>query len=258
MSRTVLLNYADRNFRTAQQLNTRSGLETGGFDRVINLGPSDLPREFRRQHHSILQRPRGGGYFLWKPYIISRALAQLSAGDWLFYCDSGAYFIDAIHPLKDAYASGLPVMVFELEHTEKVWTKRDVFIATNTDVPAVTDTVQRSATASLWRVGAPAIHLAKEWLSFAVQESLLCDGPNLLGYPDYPGFIEHRYDQSLLSVLTKRLGLPALRDVSQYGNHALGIRKDSPYPQLIVSTRQRDRPWHRRLRRSLKKYILPR
>jgi hypothetical protein len=39
------------------------------------------------------------------------------------------------------------------------------------------------------------------WLDYCADPRGLTDHPNELGPPDLPGFIEHRHDQSVLSVL---------------------------------------------------------
>ena len=51
------------------------------------------------------------------------------------------------------------------------------------------------------------------------------DRPNVCGLHNLPGFIEHRHDQSILSLLALRDQLEVIRHPSQYGNHL----KDEPY-----------------------------
>jgi hypothetical protein len=73
--------------------------------------------------------------------------------------------------------------------------------------------------------------------------------------PDYSDFVAHRHDQSIFSLLTKRYGLVAYRDPSQYGNDLREEYPASTYGQLIDLTRSRtSRPaclalsWWKRLR----------
>ena len=37
----------------------------------------------------MLEEPRGGGYWVWKPLIVREALCGLEDGDVLLYCDAG-------------------------------------------------------------------------------------------------------------------------------------------------------------------------
>jgi hypothetical protein len=69
----------------------------------------------------------------------------------------------------------------------------------------------------------------------------ISDDANVLGKPDYPGFREHRHDQSIFSLLTKRYDLPAFRDPSQWGNELRHCYPTSEYGQIIEHTRKRSR-----------------
>ena len=64
----IAVNYADKKFQRAQKLNSRSARQWGA-DKVIEYGPKDIDEAFRRHNEEILNAPRGGGYYLWKPYI---------------------------------------------------------------------------------------------------------------------------------------------------------------------------------------------
>lgn len=46
--------------------------KTGLFDRIILYTDKDLPQEIT--NHELMSYKRGGGYWLWKPYIILNAL----------------------------------------------------------------------------------------------------------------------------------------------------------------------------------------
>jgi hypothetical protein len=238
----LLVNYADRRFRTHQARNSRSGLAVGRFDRVASFGPPDIDAEFATRNRHILNQPRGGGYWLWKPYFIRRELARLGADDVLFYCDAGAHFLAPIDPLIEVLRRDqLDVLVFELPFLEGDWTKREAFVALGCDRPELALSPQRLASFHLWRRSDLSLRLAEEWLEAAQDERLLTDLPNRCDLANYPGFREHRHDQSLFSLLTKKYGLSAYRDPSQYGSLRREEYPNSPYEQLIEHTR-RGRP----------------
>jgi hypothetical protein len=81
-----------------------------------------------------------------------------------------------------------------------------------------------------------------EFLNYAQDERLLTDMENQLGYPNYEGFHEHRHDQSILSLLSKKYGLMAFRDPSQFGNQMIHLHPESHYGQLMIATRARNPP----------------
>ena len=48
-----------------------------------------MHHEFIRKCEPFINYKRGGGYWLWKPYIIFRELSKISENDILVYCDAG-------------------------------------------------------------------------------------------------------------------------------------------------------------------------
>lgn len=91
----------------------------------------------------------------------------------------------------------------------------------------------------------------REWLAACTQSRILTDEPNVCGLANLPGFLDHRHDQSVLSLLATRDGMEIFRHPSQNGNHAKdesvrqpgewtrhrygygGIFHNSPYPTLL-------------------------
>ncbi|MCB0292849.1 MAG: hypothetical protein KDH97_21525, partial [Calditrichaeota bacterium] len=73
----VLINFANGFFAKSQQLNTRTALAVGGFDKAISYTPKDIDRVFYRDNRRILSRVKGAGYWLWKPYFICKTLKTL-------------------------------------------------------------------------------------------------------------------------------------------------------------------------------------
>jgi len=236
----VLINYADESFRLSQQRNSQSGLAVGGFDEVWSFGPQDLDAEFSRRNQHILRQSRGAGFWLWKPYLVQLALQRLRKGDYLFYCDAGSQFINSVDLLINMISqTGQDLLCFELQHAERTWTKRDAFVLLDCDEPKYTETKQRLASFSLWRKSQLSDSLAEEWLTAAQDDRLITDQPNQMGLPNWEGFCEHRHDQSLFSLLTKRRGLRAFRDPSQWGNPFFEQFPESTYPQVIQHTRDK-------------------
>lgn len=237
----VLINYADDTFKKSQQLNTTTGKEIGLFDKIISYSPKDIEPSFLKRNKKILSQKRGNGYWLWKPYFIKKTLELLNDGDFLFYCDSGAYFIKPITPLIDiSLDTGQDIIVFELKpRQEKIWTKRDAFKLMDCDSAKYTNSKQRLGGFSLWKKSAYTMNFVDEYLGYAQDERIITDALNQCGHPNYPEFEEHRHDQSILSLLSKKHDLVAYRDPSQWGNKSKSSYQNSKYDQLIESTRKR-------------------
>lgn len=250
--RLVLLNYADELFKKAQSLNSRTAIEVGGFDRIVTCAPEDMDSRFRYRNRHILSAEHGNGFWLWKPYFVFHTLRNLRNDELLFYCDSGSYFVESIVPLGEILmAQDHDAIVFELTHREGCWTKRDAFVGLGCDTPKYFESKQRLGGFHLWRKTRNSLELAADWLKAACDPKFITDQRNVLGSPNLEGFQKHRHDQSLLSLLSKKAGLPAYRDPSQFGNPVKANYPNSPYPQLIELTRARGRLpfWHRIKRR---------
>jgi hypothetical protein len=59
---------------------------------------------------------------------------------------------------------------------------------------------------------------------------------NVCGLPNYPGFEDHRHDQSVLSLLARKHGIATRPDVSQWGDG----RRSPELPRIIELTGRRD------------------
>lgn len=177
---------------------------------IVCFGPEVLDAEFVARNRSILSRQRGGGYWLWKPYVIATMLARTNA-EFLIYCDSGSTFLQPPSALIDALRiSGAAVLAFDTSANgwaEKHWTKGQVLRAMEATDPSIVDSAQVAATASVWRVCEQSRQLAQTWLALMQVPEFATDSPSADGGGDDPGFREHRHDQSVFSVLVKKVML---------------------------------------------------
>lgn len=82
--------------------------------------------------NKVLHEKRGGGYWLWKPYIIHKTLNNMNNGDILVYCDAGCVinnndstkekFIEIFNDLNnDRYN----MILNNYGDNEKMWSKGD-------------------------------------------------------------------------------------------------------------------------------------
>ena len=237
----ILINYATENFRRSQKKNTKTGMLKGKFDKVIEFSPKKIDKAFAKKNKKILKQKIGGGNWLWKPYIISKVLRYISKDDILFYCDSGSFFIRSIDDLMQSFRkSKQDVMVFELINCkEKRWTKRDAFVLMECEDKKYTDTNQIMATFFLCKKTPKAIKFVNEWLELAQDRHLITNTPNKFDFENCEEFSDHRHDQSILSLLSKKYGLIPFRDPSQYGNKADKKKyRNSKYKQIINLTRE--------------------
>lgn len=248
MARIVLLDYATRRYRFAQWLNAHSALEVGGIDVTWRRSPRHLDRAFRRKNAQILESTRGSGYWLWKPYLVLRALEQLAPDDVLLYSDACVVFLQPVKALVDLCLER-HVVPFELPFLESAWTKRDAFVLLGCDDALYSATRQRHASYFLLRRSRMSLDLATSWLEAAQDPRLLTDAPNTCGLGNHPDFQEHRHDQSLWSLLTKKAEIRAFRDPGKPFEEAGGA--PGSFPRLLDHTRRRKIPRRYRFRAAI-------
>jgi hypothetical protein len=83
--KTYLVNFADDKFKKSQKKLNESALKFG-VDKVFSFSPDDIVKtDFYEKNRIILEKKRGFGYWLWKPYIIIDTLSKLNDGDILIY-----------------------------------------------------------------------------------------------------------------------------------------------------------------------------
>lgn len=216
-----LVNYANETYRKAQCVNSWSGKYIARFDEVLSFGPSDIDAEFAEENKNILSYQRGNGLWLWKPYFINRVIGNSIDGDYIFYLDSGAFFIKDIHLLLPYISDDNPLFVTDIPLMECNWTKSSCITYFEAEEFLMTNQIQ--ATYIFFLVNDVTRSFFKEYLE-------LCKKPQLI-VPEGVGkydkittnygnrFVAHREDQSIFSLMCKQKGIKPHRDISQRGNN---------------------------------------
>jgi hypothetical protein len=226
--RACLISFATAEFETSLSL-----LEASARRHGIRKVRSWLAKELRNtpfyeNHRAILDQRRGGGYWLWKPYIIATALAEAAEGDFVAYSDAAVTVIRPLGPLFELCGDIGGILVFA-GHYESLgtqvpqlcgsWTKRDCFILMDCDSSKYHESQMLDASFIVFKKNERSTAFVHAWLELCTDARILTDLPNTCGRGNLPGFVEHRHDQSVLSLLAARDGLELFRSPSQHGNH---------------------------------------
>ena len=83
----IFISYGDTKFHKSLKRISKQARTIGIFDRIITYSPKDMPLYIKSS--PLFSAQKGGGYWLWKPYIIKHTLEQLNEGDVLYYIDAG-------------------------------------------------------------------------------------------------------------------------------------------------------------------------
>lgn len=219
--RLSLLCYATAGYEPQQRAVVRSALRVG-FTDCQAWNRRMLERtSFYAEHRTLLDHPKGGGYWLWKPFLIALELARLNPGDFLVYTDCGypwrpLVIRRSLEPMLEwcehDNAGLLPGVYIPKHGPNRKWTKHECFVAMNCDAEPYWNHPQVQATFSVWQKCARAEEFVAEWLHWCLQPAVLSDERVMPAVGEYPEFVAHRHDQSVLT------NLAIMRGVRCFGN----------------------------------------
>jgi hypothetical protein len=208
-----------------------------GCDATLNI---DIDPDFAAHNKRILSQPSGAGYWLWKPYVIHRALMDHARSwDYLVYTDAGVEFVQNINRIIDKMESGgEDIFLFGNHYQHRDWCKREVFDALNCK-----DGHQVQASAMVFANSENAMYLVEEWLDQCQYGNQIND---ILESEQYPGFQEHRHDQAILTAVAQAMGLKLHWWPAMYNGGAFVYDKGSytdDYPVIFHHHRKRNDEW---------------
>lgn len=203
------ITYSNHKYENTKQYLIKSAKKMKYFDVIKSFGPEDIDSDFKEKYKKILSVERGNGLWLWKPYFIKKEYDKLENGDILFYCDSGAFFINSPKKIEkeieDIYVSKIPLI-------EEQFTKNDVFEKLNCS-EKIKKSNQIIATYIILKKTPKTTKILDEWFELCKNYDLISPENGKKG--DY--FISHREDQSLLSIVCKENGIYGYADITQRG-----------------------------------------
>lgn len=232
-----LVNFADNRFRKQQQNSSKCAIVYGGVDVIHEFSPEDIDNEFKNSNSDIFKYERGVGLWLWKPYIVSRILNELSDGEYIVYSDAGVGFIRNVNLLIEVMLrDNVNVMFFGLPMLDVEWTKKEAFDIAGYS-PKMSDR-QVDGSFFILKVSDEARNIVREWLDLCSNEKAL--SPTVFDSTaiSYPSFVSHREDQSLLSIILHKRGVEYYRDPSDYGEFPFQYKNNNwTYsPQLYMNS----------------------
>ena len=203
------VNYADKNYATAQRFNSWSAKHIVGVDKVYAFTPNDIEYDFYEEHKDILELPRGGGYWLWKPYIINKTMDLINDGDIITYCDSGAMYVKSVKALIPYFDEYKQDIIFSsTPYYDRNWCKPKVINPEKDHIEKVFP-FQYEATWIMVKKSPQSVKIIKEWLEMCCKAENLIDDKSY----DFP-CIEHRHDQALFSIVCKRYNMKPIFCIS--------------------------------------------
>jgi hypothetical protein len=182
------------------------------FKRTQVYSKEDIDDDFREANDNILSRSRGDGYWLWKPHIINKALANVKRGDILVYCDASYDLTgDLCSKVKDHFVKnkGSYAYVLKDHHfvhkarwTEVRFSKGDAFARIGVDMNNMSEPLQAWAGFIALRKCSESCQLVSDWLKYGQDPQIITDDISIV--ENHVDFVDNRHDQTALSLLCKK------------------------------------------------------
>lgn len=212
-----LITFGNDLFKNQKERIKKQAQDTGWFDRIILESPETI-QNFHALHGNFIENnKRGYGYWIWKPYIILRQLEEMNDGDFLFYIDAGSTIVPHMKHKLDAYIkvleeSNRPIMTFndvtypEIKFQKMAVLKRFAVEGKTLDqIPDFLNSQQVESGIFMCRKCEFTMQFVQLWLDLLLEDDyrLVTDEDS---NEQLPEFIDHRHDQSILSIICKLNG----------------------------------------------------
>lgn len=238
--RVVLVTYSDAAMTRSKELCCDSALRNG-CTHAWAQSPDTISYEFKDFNKDIWQHGNRGAdcFWLFKPYVIYKAMQLMTDGETLIYSDAGQEFVGPIQPIINAMQGDIMLFSNGWPHVE--WCKWDCIETimpgcyTQRDMVAVNHK-QIQASLQIYRISKQSRDFVKEWLIYCQMPGLIDDSPSVT--PNYPTFADHRHDQAILSCVAHKYSIkgrwfPTLTNMHQQ-------QPGDNYPAIINHHRKRD------------------
>lgn len=209
MSKLILVSFADRRYRNSLKRLEQQTKDFPFDERYFLTQDNCLTKVYWRRLKPWLYR-RGYGFWSWKASIVKDFFNRLDEGDLLFWSDAGLYWNDTPKAKKKfceyigMLAGVNDILTFSQPTIEQEWTKGDVLAALGAyDNEDICKTPQFLGGLFLIKKTKRTVELVDRWVELVdLKKELVTDKRSVM--PNKEGFIEHRHDQSIFSVLVKK------------------------------------------------------
>lgn len=169
-----------------------------------------------KQHGTfIINNKRGFGYWLWKPFLILYTMKKMKEGDILLFLDAGCeidtrkshllqYYFDALINSENPHQKIMCTFTCK----EKEWNKMDLiaYLNMHNEIHHL-ESAQHASGVIMLQVTNYTLTFVQQWYQICCKNNYhyITDAPSKI--KNYPSFKEHRHDQSVLSLLSKKMDI---------------------------------------------------
>jgi len=160
-----------------------------------------------KPYRKFLKSTRGYGYWMWKHFLVSEIMNNVPENDLVCYTDIGCTFNSQGLLKFEHYktiTSDLGSLCFELELPEREWTKMDTYLKVFPDTMEHFNTNQRVGGIFFLKNTKVNRDIIEEIKEICVEDNHFYINDSPSKEPNHPEFKEHRHDQSVFSLITKK------------------------------------------------------
>ena len=217
-----LISYGDNKYYTRLKILKMELQKLNLVNSFTSYTDNDIDINFKKKFNGILNKKRGGGYWIWKPYLIKKHLEKINNNDILIYIDAGVTinlmgkyrlleYIELLNKSKEGIIS------FQMEELqEKYWTKREVFNYFNISYDdKIANSGQLVGGILIMKKNKKLISQIEEWNRILYYDSSLFidDFDRRFQIKD---FKDHRHDQSIFSIIRKLTGSIVIKNETYF------------------------------------------
>lgn len=185
------------------------------FDKINVYTSYDLQKDkyFWEQHSEFIKNNnRGYGYWIWKPYVIKKKMEELKDGDIILYLDTQCkldlnekqYLLEYLEIVKEKKILFTPWTIVPGAF-EYCFTKMDLIHKLDMQNNDTLNSFQNQSCIILIYVCKETRDLVDLWYYYGCEDRHnIDDTPSII--PNSEHYYEHRHDQSVFSLLTKKFG----------------------------------------------------
>ena len=222
--KTYFLTFASSDLEKSLNRITKEANDLNFYDSILSYSEIDLETDFKNFFEKYLKYGvRGFGYWCWKPQIILQVLDKMDVGDILQYSDVGCHLnkkgLDRLSQYFEltklsekgilAFQNKLPEYPLKydgremLNYLEYEWVKGDLIDFFNVrENEKILNTPTIGAGVFFIRKCEQSVDIIKKWLDIIkINFNYINDAES--NSRNFDGFIEHRHDQAIFSILCK-------------------------------------------------------
>jgi hypothetical protein len=211
--------YSNKKYQKPRKALSNLAKESKIFQEIFEYDRGWLEKtKFYGENSEILDpNSKGDGWCLWKPYVILESLKKIKKGEILIYMDSTDTFSFSIKNFLISHFQNSDILFCEMsESPNKNYTKRDTFHYMGCDSEEYWNSIQLEAGIIGIKKTKETIKIINEYLEYCKDPRIIKDTPNVSGKENLPGYVDHRYDQSILTNLKTKYSITASKSIRDH------------------------------------------